>query len=119
MPNKKTNGGQLGNSNSKGNTNYLNLTVRGSIALSEGKKNTQACIEAIAKRTTFVSLDGGKFKPFSLIKITDMRTTKEIRVYGEFSQYQSDRTALYHDKIRFVDKTEWNFEYHDPTKIKH
>jgi hypothetical protein len=107
-------GGQFGNTNAKGNENYKNLTVRGAIAISRGKKNTKACVDVVRQRTTFVSIDGGVFTPFSLVKITNMRAAKEVRVYGrEFSEYQHKRTYRYHHKIRWIDCEEFDDQYPD------
>lgn len=108
-------GGQFGNTNAKGHSSsYKELTVRGTIAISRGKKNTKACVDVVRQRTTFVSIDGGVFTQFSLVKITDMRTAKEVLVYGrEFSKYQHKRTYRYRNKIRWINGEEFDGQYPD------
>ena len=114
---------QLGNTNGfkKGVKNpATELTVSGRIAISKGKKNTQACIEAIATRTTFVSLDGDIFRPFGKTPITDMSNAKEIRCYGkEFSLYQEERllkntTANNMKKVVWISEEEFDSQYYVP-----
>lgn len=76
-------------------------------AIKNGLKNTDKCINHQRTRSTMLSLDGGIFRPFRRVKISDMTKAKEIRACGEeFSLYNQERTWHNRKKIVWVDEAE-------------
>ena len=93
------------------------FTEKGLKSIREGKKNTEACARYQATRSTLVSLDNGQFRPFSMVKISDMNRAKCIRLYGApLSDYKIARINKNHCKLRWVNDEEFDGQYYYPNK---
>lgn len=91
---------------------------KGLLAIKNGLKNTTPCIKYQRTRSTLISLDGGIFRPFCRVKLSDMTKAKEIRLCGkEFSLYQEERTWINRHKIHWVDEEEHGNPTYVPNNI--
>ena len=68
------------------------FSAEGLCRIASGKKNTPDTQHAYALRTTWLSLNGGEFRPFSTFLCKEFHEATTIRAYGKiFSLYQKER----------------------------